>query len=272
MENVDLINNLLMFHGTCETIEGPLRGGGYDNILWTAECSVVAQNYIPVSGSIIHVREITTYELKDGVFPHDFELKLCGMMGYKATIYSEKYGRPSSWAWYKDGESIHLTKKVLKDFIENELQYKPVNGMYKIRMNLGEIKRADYKIDGQLFIMSVKPCENLKLYDYRRSSGGDLQDPEYNHLKNFKKIREMGYDGVIINDFVQSENWGNVGHTSTGLFPSGIEKVDMISIPATNFDWNESLRVSDTPEYKEFAIKNALKLSLQPYKMGRIKV
>lgn len=33
-----------------------------------------------------------------------------------------------------------------------------------------------------------------------------------------RNIRPGGYDGIVINDFAQSEEYGNVGHVSYGLF------------------------------------------------------
>lgn len=247
-----------LFHGTAEKIKGPLRGGGYDGILWTAEDSTIAQNYIPVAGSTLYFKEIDSCEIKESVKPYDIDLKLGEQMGYKAMIYSEKYGRPNSWSWFKGKKSVHLKKGELKEYIEDFLGYKAKNGLYKLRMERGKIMPSEYKIQGELYIMTLKEGQEIKLFDYRLGNEGDLQNPQYNHLSAFEKIKISGYDGVIINDFAQSNNWGNLGHKSIGLFPSGIDKMEYVSIPATNFDFGDSLRVFHTPEYSAYAIRENL--------------
>ncbi|QUH21865.1 hypothetical protein [Alkaliphilus sp. B6464] len=255
-----LIKEITLFHGTCEKIEGELRGGGYDGVFWTAYTSAVAQNYIPEAGIISYIPEIE-YFLDNAVTPENTNIVIAEMMGYRAEIHSVDSNRPSSWSWFKDKESCYFTKGELKAFIEKDLGYKAKDGVYPIKTSYIEGKLtvlpADYKLKGRLYILTVRNEKELRIYDYANGSEGDLTDPEYNHLKVFKWAKEQGYDGIKINDFCQSKNWGNVGHHSIGLFPIGLKKMNKTFITATNFDWDESLQISDTPEYREFIKKSA---------------
>lgn len=54
MSKEDILKNGL-FHGTAEEIDGDLRGGGYDKVLWHANNPAAAQSYIPESGSRVVV-------------------------------------------------------------------------------------------------------------------------------------------------------------------------------------------------------------------------
>jgi hypothetical protein len=79
-----------------------------------------------------------------------------------------------------------------------------------------------------------------------------LTNPDYHKRELFNRVKEAGYDGIIINDWAQSKNFGNVGHISIGLFPSGIKKVEKVSIPASNYDWNnyDEMLSATTDEFK----------------------
>lgn len=255
----------LLFHGTLEPIDGDIRGGGYDNIFWTAHNPAVAQNYIPITGGTFIVPRI--WNLDEPVRPAE-DYTVQGMaakqmgLGWDRVEY-DQYQRPNSWA-YKDNKRI--TWAMIKEFLENEMGYKPNdNGGYRIRHyeidGVDQIVPASFKAVGQLYMLMNKG--ELKIYDYT-GHGGDLMDPQYNHIKIFKMLEQEGYDGVKINDYAQSENWGNVGHESIGIFPSGLRKIKYLTIPASNFDWdvdNEKLQRTKTEEFEQYhkqQVKEAL--------------
>ena len=65
--------------------------------------------------------------------------------------------------------------------------------------------------------------------------------PDYRKLDAFRRLEGRGYDGVVIDEFRQSENFlGDVGHRSIGLFASALGKIRCAAIPARHFDWPEN--------------------------------
>jgi hypothetical protein len=108
------------------------------------------------------------------------------------------------------------------------------------------------KLLGRIFIL--KALEPIKIYDHTFGGEreGDLLDLDYHKINIFRSAEREGYDGIKINDFAQSEIWGNLGHTSIGLFDSSLSKFRWVTIPATNYDWedHDDFRRATTPEYE----------------------
>lgn len=254
-----IIQNTVLFHGTGEKIEGDLRGGGYDNILWTSDLSTVAQNYIPIYGMTYSINKPAKYELDECVKPVGGYISVAKELGYTCEIYETNYIGPSCWSWFKvdTGESCTFTKREFIDYIENTLGYESENGIYKISISVEngveKLLPKDLKLKGRLYMFEIE--EPLKFYNYSLGES-DLTNLQCHDLSFFKKVKDLGYDGIIIDDFAQSKNWGNVEHISYGLFPRGIEKIKKIKyIEATNFDWEDSLdgfSVKQTPEYGKY--------------------
>lgn len=247
--SIDSIRSKLLFHGTSEEIIGPLIGGSYDGVFWTAEDSATAQNYIP-EAEITLLISASYWRNEDIVRPEENIYPLTLQMGYTADISYDEYEEVRSWHWYPKNV---LWGDIFR-YIE-ELGYKEENGIYQVKSGFEDGKwvyrTANYKMPGQLFIISGR--ENLKIFDYAGDEDGSLLDPQYHHLRTFKQAAAAGYDAIKINDFAQSKNWGNIGHWSIGLFPSGLAKISYISIPAVNFDWGKDLREKDTPEFLAWA-------------------
>lgn len=241
----------LLFHGSGEPIDGPLVARSWGGILWVGETPDVAQNYIPTSGSSIIVH-IPTYKDNFTFRPDKgFNLDLLNLMGYyPKDIKWDHIGQAISYS--VDGKGLPTHREV-RNYVENVLGYKKDrNGAYHIREDdNGNIAPASYKLKGTLFIIIGK--SKLKLYDMTGGTNDDdLMDPTYNKIHLFKRIEKEGYDGVIINDFAQSKMWGNVGHRSIGIFPSGLAKLKIENTPASNFDWGDSLDAVDTEEFKQW--------------------
>ena len=257
----------LLFHGTTESIEDPVNPQiGGRGILWVAETPDVAQNYISPHGLIWMYSIPWKGTEKDKFHPRtQEELDMLKQMGYNAVADFDKTGRIQSFG-IRGPNSEHVplekwpTNQDIINFIQGTLGYKP--GRYgntwdlKIRGGHGnhieEILPADYHKPALLFMLIGR--DKLNIYDMTHGGKveGDLMDLQYNKLDTFKKLEEKGYDGVRINDFAHnSENWGNMGHHSIGLFPSGIAKLTMQHIPAVHYDWPETL-VGHSPETKEF--------------------
>ena len=238
----------LLFHGTSEEILGDLRGGGYDQICWTAYSPDIAQNYIPEAGLRTRIRVPSSYELKEAPTPGGCAFySLAVQMGYEAQdIEYDRSNRARSWRWSLKGRP---TNAEIIRFVEESLGYPQVDGAYDLKCTLDNgsfvYLPADFKLAGRLYILRGK--ERLRIFG--ETVDGDLLDPAYHKLKTFEAIREAGFDAVEISDYAQSRNWGNVGHSSLGLFPSGIAKLSIDYVDAVNFDWGESLVPVETDEF-----------------------
>ena len=103
---------------------------------------------------------------------------------------------------------------------------------------------------GRLFIFYGQ--EKLNILDVSRGES-DLTDLQYHRYDIFKVSKEQGYDGVQIDDFLQSKLHGNIGHQSICLNSNGLAKLSYDVIPATNYDdeeWGDF-----TPEFEQYAQK-----------------
>lgn len=243
----------LLFHGTGESIEGPLGAKSHGGILWVAETPDIAQSYIPESG--LSTMLYLPQERANDPFPPNQGVyyDILKQMGYNLEAEWDTTGRVKSWGW-KDRASHSLPKyRDVINYIENVLGYKGENGMYRIKQDRShKFAPAHYKLPGTLFILIGK--SRLRLFDLTGGSDeDDLMDPTYNKIILFRKAQEAGYDGVRINDFAQSKIWGNIGHRSIGIFPSGLAKLQIENTQATNFDWPEnSLSTKDTDEFNKW--------------------
>jgi len=223
----------LLFHGTCESFEDALKGGPYDGVLWTADSPVIAQQYIPSSGSSVLVHRPMDYELKDRVRPNPdswwngLAKRISGLECREVEL--DAYGRAKSWivpdGWPTYGDCVR--------HVEEVLGYRTDRGGYEIRQQLVdgrfEDRPAGWQVEGWLY---VALSDGLRFKDLRRSSEGDLMDLEYHDVEGFETAASEGWDGVIINDFAQADGHGNVGHVSWGLLPKGLEKAEWIRLPA----------------------------------------
>lgn len=251
----------ILFHGTAEAIDGNLRGGFYDKILWTATTPDIAQNYIPEAGCSSYMSSFSDWELDCAVRPESLKLALARMMGYEADVEVDDFRRLRSWMWSKKGASplkgISFVNRELKQFIESLGYREKDDGFYELKTGYGPegemVHRADYRMPGRLYLLRPRREERLFIYDHALPEG-DLMDLQYHHLHLFAKLQAKGYDGVRINDFAQSKTWGNVGHFSIGLFPAGIGKCDVEWLNAYNYDWPADVFPGQgvTPEYDAY--------------------
>lgn len=242
----------MLFHGTVEPIKGEIGPYSHGGILWMAETPDIAQNYIPSSGGSV----LVSLPDWDHGFPPNkgFNIRILKQMGYpEMDIVWNHIGRAESWGW-KD-KSINQgfpTYQDVRQYVMDVLGYQSKYDSDGFEIKTGEngaLMPADFKEQGTLFIGVGK--SNLKILDLT-DDPGDLTDPTYNKFHLFEEAKSQGYDGVRINDYAQSENYGNWGHVSIGLFDSGVKKLQMHNVPATHFDWGENIEDSDTPEFKEW--------------------
>lgn len=195
---------------------------------------------------------------------------------YKDYIEKEKLAKESM-----DRDILHEyleAKQLYKDFLEktykernyeyhrnqivNKLlsryNYKPdvtddylFNHSYKLKVSGNKLLKADESIMGKLII--IECLKDLKLYNISTGEG-DLTDLQYHKIHLFRTIEEKGYDGIVIDDFAQSEVEGNFGHLSYGFFQSTIDNKyirvkDVIDAKHPR-EWKYGDNVSE--EYKEY--------------------
>lgn len=152
-------------------------------------------------------------------------------------------------------------RKYKNDYVNQHLTklgYKPTdtgtdsNHSWKLNYDNGTIQPANYRAKGRLLI--VTPKRDLRIYDNTLGGKieGDLTDPEYHKLDLFRNAEKQGYDGIKINDFAQSNDWGNVGHTSIGLFKRTLKDLNFEETDAVHHDLSDVSNDWKTPEYKKF--------------------
>lgn len=227
----------LLFHGTCERIEGRLRPGG-DGILWTSDTSVIAQQYIPAAGIEVMCSQPLPYEMDSRVRP-DLNSALyglaCEISGTTVDdVERDAFGFVTSWR-IPDGWPTYAA---VIEHIEGILGYSAgSNGCYWLKATVeGGIERimpANWKMDGRLF---VAMADGLHFKDIRVGEESDLTLYEHNNLDGFRQAEDEGYDGVVINDFAQTTHFGNFGHKSYGLNARALDSMAWISLPAARFD------------------------------------
>lgn len=258
IEDVKRLEQTLLFHGTMEEFDTPrpASGGG---LLWLAFSSAVAQSYIPEAGveTIFSPRFTRNRADVEVLSPPDEHSSLyeiyrdIGIADAWSNVEYDNIGRPKSY---------RIEREVTRDeFLERMalLGYAPDGDSshfrvsFRVKTDRGRLLRADEKIVGRLFIF--EGMERLNLLDASKGED-DLMDPTYNKLDQINAMRKRGYDGVQIDDFLQSREWGNFGHRSIALFDTGLAKLAWNVIPASNYDpktmqeWREP-----TPEFAAYA-------------------
>lgn len=240
-----------LYHGTASKIDGRLKGGKFDNILWTAFNPAVAQSYIPEAGFTSSLR-VPSY-LEDCVAPEPIWNEIANMAGYSFEVVKrDERGEILYWRWINETP----TYENLVDYIEDELGYLPDSAYYELKSTRLEdgtlvIHPANYKREGELYLITIP--EDFKVYDMTNIDS-DIDTPQYNELAAFEVIKQKGYDAVLINDFTQSKKWGNVGHVSLGIFTDKVEHISYFSISAKNFDWDSDLTFQLTPDYIQWFV------------------
>ena len=239
-----------LFHSTGEPFDAEKLGAGfYDGILWTTTDSAISQTYIPDAGSTLHT--MTSFLLRPSQDPTTIAFQK--ELGLEYEDITWKNNRADSYriksSPFKDLEDLYYDKENditwseiekrrnarVNDYIMKKYGYKPderssdtYNNDYSwnLKMDGNTIMPASYQMKGRLFILT--PTVDLRIFDMTEggSKEGDLTDVDYHKLDTFDKIKAAGYDGVKINDFAQSKDFGNFGHHSIGLFPSAIKKLE----------------------------------------------
>lgn len=272
-----------LFHGTCEPLEGPLRPGGYDGVLWTAETSTIAQTYIPRSGGSTYV-SLSKYQLDERVTPSQTNplYTIAKMIGPEARdVQYDATGRATSWivpdGYARNADVVRYIEEVLgyrnRDTI-GDFRYELLTNGWNKDTKEHRIVPADFRIPGSLII--VEGFADMRFLDLSRGES-DLTDLQYHLLTTFRRAEAEGYHGVVIDDFAQAEpHWGNLGHRSIGFFAHALPALKTTVIPAVRFEFGPNvadLAVTETPEYQEWqtaqAARHAMQFLSQPMPAAR---
>ena len=255
-----------MFHSTSEPFdEKNLRGGGYDGVVWTTDTSGISQTYIPQSGGTLYVSadhiaapsKEKTIQAMQRAIGIEYDYDNIEWDGYRASSWMDAPVFAHLGNGFED-----FTRKYVREKMLSELGYEPDDTFsgredaFAVKVSGSEPKHNSYRLKGRLFVITnEKP---LKIYDmtYGGMIDGDLTDPDYKKVSFFQKLADGGYDGVKINDWTQTEEFGNFGHTSIGLFPDGLKKCTWAVLPDVTypdeFEKMADAREWDSQEYKEY--------------------
>lgn len=241
------LSGQMLFHGTAETFELPPRPGGYDNVLWTAESPAIAQTYIPRAGITTYGNAEASWIMADRVRPleNSFWYLVVRNMGFEATeVHKSPSGELLSWR-LPEGYPSYAEAR---EWLEGLGYRRSTAGIYEVSIELttgvDKIRPAAWRKQGRL-LFAENP--GLRLLDLVQGRESDLQDLDYHKIEAFREAEAAGYDGVVITDFLQDKEHGNVGHRSIGLFAAAAAQLNWEDIPAVNHAWLPG--VDTTPEY-----------------------
>lgn len=242
----------LLFHGTLENISGGLKVGGIDGVLWTSEYPTISQCYIPDGGLKALKPVLMDYQKKMSVRPvkGDFWFSVVVRdMGYDLNDERIKWGKNGFEA--ESWPCIYPTYEECMKHIESK-GYSEGDDWLKIGFSDGKevLLEKGYERSGKVFVGCKR---GLKLKDLRCGES-DLMNLEYYNVDGFEKAEREGYDGVIINDFAQTDE-GNMGHVSIGLFQNAVDRMEWGEYEAKRFGFKGGLRdvdIKSTVEFDEY--------------------
>lgn len=252
----------MLFHGTGAMFDDPPRPGS-DGLFWCALDPATAQNYIPATGGKVFAG-FSSYEKNQSVAPHQndpfFSIALSLSDAAPSDVQRDFRGRATSYRIPKGWPTYQDVGKHIEEVLGYENQHQGSGShRYALRstgwdavLQLPTIVHNDYREVGQLLI--IEGFEHLRLLDISTGEG-DLSNPQHSKLRLFAQARAQGYDGMVIDDFCQSENWGNVGHTAVGFFDHAIPDLTIHAIDACRHEWGldrQALMHTSTPEFEQW--------------------
>ena len=222
-----------LFHSTGEPFEDDdLNVGGFDKVLWTAMESAISQTYIPKAGSSTMTTTRWLWKPSQDKRTINFQRD---HLGLEYDDVKWEHNQPTSFRVAKSPIKFNYSdpnfERNMNTYVNHVLMSPPWNYTPKNKSdydgnhqwtihhdNNMEYAPSDYFMKGRLFILV--PQRDLKLFDMTHggSEGADLQDRQYYEIDLFRKLEANGYDGVKINDHAQTEEFGNFGHFSYGIF------------------------------------------------------
>lgn len=247
----------ILFHGTCEEIDGDLAPGGYDNVTWAAKSPDVAQAYIPRSGISTWIFEPADYQREDRVQPAKNTGWLMRWCLERAGVTMEDLD--IEW----NGQSVYSwripenwpTEGDLDDYVKS-LGYKPEStGCSTVLLHYDEdgveqLMPADWSMPGHLIV--ILPAFQ-SIWDPEWSEDA-LGYATHNRVVDFQTFEDRGVPAFRMSDCLQSNYHGNVPHESVGILKKGREGISWLAIPAVRHDGPDLgvFHGGETPEFAAF--------------------
>jgi hypothetical protein len=246
-----------LFHGTCEAIDVPLRPGAYDGVFWTARSPAVAQAYIPRAGLISMMARPLCHMLDEPVRPRGPEdlttrwaLARAGASWADLEVEEDR-GRVTSWrvlpGWPRGRDLV--------DHLKGDLGYEASpQGIWEVSVGQGpqgqEWKPADWRLPGKLLLLYA-PHLQIHQADWGESEIGDAN---HSRVGAFTRFADQGWDSFSMQDLLQSEYHGNVGHEAIGILPKALSTIPWIGIPALRHDGPDAgaYRLGETEDFTRF--------------------
>lgn len=249
----------VLYHGTLGSFDvRDIKVGAYDGIFWTSDNPLIARSYIPRSGSYLSTSYQQILDSDDlagvrkslGITPsvkrRAVELSAKGYNDYVAAQkeverYAKRYKEKADELdddffdlWKSAEDRVQASQanwvtydSLMKRFIVAKMKnfgYTTTDAHYPhykiIRGKGGDLLPADTYESGRL--IQVTCNRDFRFYNYAYGVEGDLMDVDHRKLNLFRKVESRGYDGIIINDFAQTERFGNYGHYGIGFFKNSI--------------------------------------------------
>jgi len=238
-----------LFHGTLEPLKGGLLPGEYDQVLWFGDNAGVAQLYIPRGGGSFYKgseglaqpsRDSSTQQVQ----------RMVGLNFDPGQVEWDEHGKLRSYRLPDEWSEFNKNLDKMSREIELRLEKLGYAGTgllgsrtYHFYSTNGKILPPGGKSLGTLCVATT--LRDMTLWE-KALGEGDLTEVQYHDVGGFRRAQEK-FDGVIIDDFAQSEEWGNLGHLSVGLFGPALKDIKTKCIPATYEEWNRSWKTEAWP-------------------------
>jgi len=197
--------------------------------VWFADVPAIAQLYIARSGLSIYISPSHLVRPSQDVHIQAIQ-KAIGIDYDISDATWDRLGRPQSFSLPKGWSSIPTPQEIMSRL--QRLGYDIEYQFTSVEFNIGDNDKLllpGKAEQGYLYVSTT--LRDMTLWN--KSTGeGDLLDLQYNDLRGFREAENIGLDGVVIDDFAQSEQWGNLGHTSVGLFRHAIKSLRTKRVPA----------------------------------------
>lgn len=242
----------LLFHGTIEPFESDLAPG-IDGVLWFSDSPGIAQLYIPCSGMSLFTSPELLAKPKNDAGVQAVQRYIGIHYDYDDVDWDPRNPtRAIAWPRPEGFDGLPTPKDVEEllekaGFVIDRTRYNP-----SVQIDVYRDQNGDLQVlppgdcrEGRLFIAT--PTRDMRIYVMAKGEG-DLMDTQYTKYDDFRDLEDEGYDGVLIDDFAQSREWGNLGHLSIGLFEEATRDLIVESRVARYREWDGD---DSTPEYPD---------------------
>ena len=294
-----LTKGTLLFRGVdCapKNVGNPLRLNCSEGLLWTVTRSLVAQTYIPEFGCTYHFRIPWAGECWEHITPGNPLIDtLVRKLGGGVEILRREWDLLENYKKHaQPGQSLEDWAKdipiITAGTYGRPMSWKTQPGKKEITWPdiIAELKRLGYPADhdtvvelktstvnGEDVVFPAKARLKGSLIIYRLTDDltGDNHscgesnslDPDYHRAAAYNAwALAEGRDFILIDDFCQTQGWGNVDHHSIAINENGLAKLAVEAVlPAYHREWpvtNPFLETVPTPEeraWRRGLLKNA---------------